>query len=87
MNNSINQDQDHNTCDICYDNKNPHKTISCGHTCCYPCFYKMLFTNNNTCHMCRKTFTDDNEFKRVDLPISNFVQDSNIPFTLSITPS
>jgi hypothetical protein len=29
----------------------------------------------------------DSDFKKVDLPISNFVKESNIPFSLTLTPS
>ncbi len=35
----------------------------------------------------RKALEDDDSFKRVDLPISNFVKGSNIPFYLSLIPS
>ncbi|MEX2029208.1 MAG: hypothetical protein WD963_01875 [Candidatus Paceibacterota bacterium] len=35
----------------------------------------------------RRAFEDDASFKRVDLPISNFIQGSNIEFSLSLIPS
>jgi len=34
----------------------------------------------------RQAFENDNTFKQVDLPISNFVKGSNIQFYLSLIP-
>ena len=35
----------------------------------------------------RRALEDDVAFKKVDLPISNFVKGSNIEFSLSLIPS
>jgi hypothetical protein len=35
----------------------------------------------------RRALEDDDAFKNVDLPISNFVKDTNIQFNLSLSPS
>jgi hypothetical protein len=49
-------------CTICFENP-PHKIMSCGHTCCYLCFYKMINSNGNKCHMCRHSLTGDLDFQ------------------------
>jgi hypothetical protein len=55
-------------CSICYENI-PYKQISCGHSCCYLCFYKMINIGTKNCHMCRTSFENDLEF--TTFPLQN----------------
>lgn len=52
------QDENDNTCPICYDEINDGKAIlGCNHTFCLEC-YSRFHLKNNECPMCRTEFTE-----------------------------
>ena len=75
-------DNNEENCTICFENL-PSKKMSCGHTCCYLCFYKMIHSGGDKCHMCRHALTNDLDF-REQLQLKNQTNTTNHNHTHTI---